>query len=201
MTEQNASIGVDIRKTGERGVALVIALLAMVVISGLGFTLVISSSTESMINASFRRAGLAHYSAMGGVEEMRGRMGPDARPIAADLTSVRIPCSPPSATCPPLYDEATRTTDLTQGYYIRTVRSIQPARPAPTWWRGIAMIRTRLRPPPITRPHSRGRLFPTCGSRCRWPRSGGSRETWRCHATPAIRPARITATRPPWMIL
>lgn len=120
----------------ERGVALIIALLAMVVIAGLGMSLLVSSSTESLINASFRRAGLAHYSAMAGVEELRGRMGPDARPLANDLTSVRIPCSnvTPGTPCPPLFnplDTASggiggRSADLRKGYYIRINNTIDP---------------------------------------------------------------------------
>ena len=133
MTKMEASVQNKSHRTGERGVALVIALLAMVVIAGLGFALMISSSTESMINASFRRAGLAHYAAMGGVEEMRGRMGPDATPVAADLTSVKIPCSTP-ATCPPLFNGSNaavggvpaRSANLAVGYYIRINGTINP---------------------------------------------------------------------------
>ena len=134
MTKIEASVLNKSPRTGERGVALIIALLAMTVIAGLGMTLLVSSSTESLINASFRRAGMAHFSALGGVEELRGRMGPDARPVALDLTSVRIPCGTP-ATCPPLFNETSvasggvpaRSTDLRTGYYIRINNTIDPA--------------------------------------------------------------------------
>ena len=73
MMEQRKSTWNHPRQNGESGAALIVALLAMTVIAGLGFALMVSSSTESLINASFRRSGMAFYSSMSGVEEMRGQ--------------------------------------------------------------------------------------------------------------------------------
>ena len=148
MKERNTGRTKHFPPSSERGVALVVALLAMTVIAGLGFALLVSSSTESLVNASFRRASVAHYTAMAGVEELRGRMGPDVRPITADLTSTRIPCGtnfplPPSTPCPPLFNStdvtsggiAARSADLRKGYYIRINSTIDPTSASCTYRR------------------------------------------------------------------
>ena len=119
MREPKSSISSKGWQTEERGVALIIALLALTVLTGIGFAIMVSSSTESLINASFRRAGLALYSSVGGVEEMRGRMGPDAVPVTTSAaTSVKIPCTG----CALLYDQtqplSVTNPNLTMGYYI-----------------------------------------------------------------------------------
>ena len=128
MTERKADIPNSGQPTGERGVALIIALLALTVLTGIGFAIMVSSSTESLINAGFRRAGLAHFAAMGGVEEMRGRMGPDAAPLTNNLSSVKIPCSD-GTTCPLLYNTVTRVANLGKAYYIRLSNLIDPSDP------------------------------------------------------------------------
>lgn len=116
-------------RQSERGVALIVALLAMTVMAGLGLALLVSSSTESLINASFRRSGLSFFDARGGVEEARGRLGPDALPLTNTNTgsgaSVAIPCSAP-ATCPPMYDVATGAVNTNVAYYVRLDTTIDP---------------------------------------------------------------------------
>ena len=141
MTEQKSSTQSIGQRKGERGVALIIALLALTVLTGIGFAIMVSSSTESLINAGFRRAGLAHFAAMGGVEEMRGRMGPDApvgdcssgsntSPANACLTtsSAKIPCS--HSNCTLFYDpEAVisgTNPKLNMAYYILRSTTIDP---------------------------------------------------------------------------
>jgi len=62
----------------ERGVAMVIALLAIGVITAVGFALMLSSATETLIHRDFRGSGVAFYASRGGLEEARGRMGPAA---------------------------------------------------------------------------------------------------------------------------
>ena len=106
---------------GERGVALIIALLAITLLMGVGFALMLSSSTESMIHSSFRRDSLALFAARGGLEEARGRLGPDAKPATTNpLTSVKIPPCDPVSPCP--------VANLTPGdaYYIQLNTSITP---------------------------------------------------------------------------
>jgi hypothetical protein len=130
-------------------VALIVALLAMVVIAGLGFALMVSSSTESMINASFRRSSLAYFSARGGIEEARGRMGPDALPVTNNpLTSVQIPCSPPSVACPPLYNAITGVADVTRAYYILLSNAWNPTNAGCTYLNGAVGNCRDENPPP-----------------------------------------------------
>ena len=81
-----------IRRNREQGIALVIALLAMGVLTSVGFALMLSSSTETLIHANFRSSSIAFYASWGGVEEARGRMGPsvadaDLIPAPADVDS------------------------------------------------------------------------------------------------------------------
>ncbi|MBI4460655.1 MAG: pilus assembly PilX N-terminal domain-containing protein, partial [Acidobacteria bacterium] len=98
-------------RNAERGVALVVALLAIMVLSGIGFGLMLSSSTETMIHGNFRQSGLALYAARSGVEEGSGRLGPNA------LGTARL--------IPP--------TDVNTGYYIQLNTSIDPMDPGCTY--------------------------------------------------------------------
>lgn len=58
----------------ERGVALLIALLALLLISAVGLGMVYMSSTETTINGNYKDTQTAFFSMRGGLEEMRDRM-------------------------------------------------------------------------------------------------------------------------------
>ena len=58
----------------ERGVALLIALLALLLISAVGLGMVYMSNTETTINANYKDTQSAFFSMRGGLEEMRDRM-------------------------------------------------------------------------------------------------------------------------------
>ncbi len=146
MTKIEVSVPNKSSQTPEQGVALVVALLAMVVISGLGFALLLSSSTESLINSNFRQSTLAYFAARAGTEEARGRLGPDALPQTNNLSSVAIPCSS-GATCPPLFNAATGVPDLTRAYYIRLNAAIDPTNATCTYL-GVPNICADPNPPP-----------------------------------------------------
>jgi hypothetical protein len=64
------------RLRNERGVALVVALLAMVVMVGIGSALMLTAATESKITRNFRNSTAALYAAdavlEGAVDELRG---------------------------------------------------------------------------------------------------------------------------------
>ncbi len=67
----------------ERGIALLIALLALLLISAVGLGMVYMSSTETSINANYKDTQSAFFSMRGGLEEMRDRMrSGSAAPIA-----------------------------------------------------------------------------------------------------------------------
>ena len=54
----------------ESGVALIIALLAIVLMTALGMALMLNSQTETMISANYRDATEAEYAADAGIERV-----------------------------------------------------------------------------------------------------------------------------------
>src|SRR5260370_37264439 len=71
----------------ERGVALLIALLALLLISAVGLGMVYMSNTETSINANYKDTQTAFFAMRAGLEEMRDRMRSDAT----------FPSGPPTA--------------------------------------------------------------------------------------------------------
>lgn len=63
-------------RPAERGVALLIAVFALLLISGVAISLIVMAGTESAINANYRGSTQAFYAAYAGVEEVRGRLSP-----------------------------------------------------------------------------------------------------------------------------
>jgi hypothetical protein len=62
----------------ERGVALVVILMAMLFLMALGLALVLNTSTEALVAANFRSSQMAFYAAEAGIE----RVLPDLRHLA-----------------------------------------------------------------------------------------------------------------------
>src|SRR5207248_7377486 len=64
------------KKTGgtERGVALVIALLVLLLITAVGMGMIIMSNTETNVSANFRDEQTAYFAAKAGIEEVRDRL-------------------------------------------------------------------------------------------------------------------------------
>jgi hypothetical protein len=58
----------QLRRSGEEGVALVLALMAVLLLSGLGFALVMTTSTETMIAGNYRNSTEALYATDAGLE-------------------------------------------------------------------------------------------------------------------------------------
>lgn len=67
--------------SNQRGVALLIAIFALLLISGAAVAMIMMAGTESSLNANYRRSTIAFYGANAGLEEARERM---------------VPCSPQS---------------------------------------------------------------------------------------------------------
>jgi len=65
-----------ITKKQEAGVALFLAILALLVISLVGLSMLSASSTESSLAGNYRTYTVAYYAAMAGLEEGRGRLVP-----------------------------------------------------------------------------------------------------------------------------
>jgi hypothetical protein len=62
----------------ERGMAMLVALFTVVLLSVIGFGLMYSTNMETTINANYRDKQLAIYGAMSGVQEARDRLQPAA---------------------------------------------------------------------------------------------------------------------------
>jgi len=79
----------------ERGMALLIALLALLLISAVGLGMVYMSSTETSINSNYKDTQSAFFSMRGGLEEMRDRMRSNSVPPVPALTVPLIPAAMP----------------------------------------------------------------------------------------------------------
>lgn len=71
------------KNSGEQGVALIIALFALLLLSAIGLGLMYSSTTETSVNANFRDKQIATYAALSGALEARDRLQPANGDIAA----------------------------------------------------------------------------------------------------------------------
>src|SRR5258708_19649453 len=103
----------------ERGVALLIAIFSLTLISVVAIALIVSSGTDSALASNYRTSASAYYAALAGIEEARGRLlGKNANPIALpatpmDLTQVVYiinslngePISPENGSSPSTYPD------------------------------------------------------------------------------------------------
>jgi hypothetical protein len=67
------------RKTGRRsedGIALLIAIFVLLLISVVAIALLVSSGTETALGANYRTSSYVYYAAIAGLEEARGRLLP-----------------------------------------------------------------------------------------------------------------------------
>lgn len=62
------------KKKSEAGVALLIAIFALLLISVIAIAMVVSSGTDSALKSNYRTSTGAYYAALAGVEEARGRL-------------------------------------------------------------------------------------------------------------------------------
>jgi hypothetical protein len=66
----------------ERGIALIVVLIAILLVTAIGMGMILLSNTETVINANYRDEQVALFAAKAGLEEARDRMAPsNATPI------------------------------------------------------------------------------------------------------------------------
>ena len=87
---------------GQRGVALIAALLALVLIAAITAGMIILSTTETSISANFRDEQTAYFAAKGGIEEIRDRMRPSAANTLRQPANL-LPTTPPGTPNSVLY--------------------------------------------------------------------------------------------------
>lgn len=73
----------------ERGVALLMALFALIILSAIGLGMMYSANTETSVNNNYRGTSRAYYAALAGLEEARDRL---------NTTQTTNPISPPTST-------------------------------------------------------------------------------------------------------
>ena len=79
----------------QNGIALVSALLILILLSAIAVGLVLTSNTETAVNANYRQERALDFAARAGVEEVRDRMAP-----ASAHTLISPTCTPASACVP-----------------------------------------------------------------------------------------------------
>src|ERR1700741_4229481 len=94
----------DKTKTGQRGIALLMSLVILLLLSAIAVALVCMANTASLVNANYRSQQVLYFAAKAGIEEARDRL------IAANANTVAAPtCSPSSSCLPVVPSEPTST--------------------------------------------------------------------------------------------
>ncbi len=96
-----STISVRIRMKGEKGIALLTALFAILLLSAIAFGMMYMSTAETQVNTNFRDSEQAYFAARSGIEEMRERMRPGSANSIAGLAG--FPTTTPTATSGVLY--------------------------------------------------------------------------------------------------
>src|SRR5438876_680674 len=82
------------KRNSEQGVALLMVLMIVILLTAIGAALIFMSNVESTVNLNYRAEQQAYYAARAGVEEVRDRMklGPPfqagADPVYANVPTV-----------------------------------------------------------------------------------------------------------------
>lgn len=64
------------KRNSQKGVALLVAMISLLLISGIAVAMIVASGAESSINGNYRSSSSAYYAAIAGLEEGRGRLLP-----------------------------------------------------------------------------------------------------------------------------
>jgi Tfp pilus assembly protein PilX len=80
-------------RRSERGVALIICLFALMLLSGIGLGMMYMADTETSINRNYRDAQQAYFAAAAGIQEVRERLMPTSLTV---LTAAQTPSTLPN---------------------------------------------------------------------------------------------------------
>src|SRR4051794_33658530 len=78
------------RRSAERGIALLLCIFALLLLTGIALGLMFMSDTETNINVNYRDTQQAYFAAMAGLQEARVQMltnGLNVKPITMPLTA------------------------------------------------------------------------------------------------------------------
>jgi Tfp pilus assembly protein PilX len=91
-------------KRNEEGIALLISIFILLLISVVAIALIISSGTESSLAGNYRSATGVYYAALAGLEEARGRLlSNNANSFKNTAPGFLPPTGTPLAVCSPVY--------------------------------------------------------------------------------------------------
>ena len=132
------------KKTGgsERGVALIIALLVLMLITAVGIGMIVMSNTETNVSANFRDEQTAYFAAKAGIEEVRDRLRAGAANSLLLPTTLgsTLPGAPSGIlyVINPLGSETVAPWDFAHSNYVddELVKELNCTGTAPTgsWW-------------------------------------------------------------------
>jgi Tfp pilus assembly protein PilX len=77
------------RKNSESGVALLFSILALMLLTAIGATLILMATTETSVNSNYRQEQTAYFGSKAGIEEARARMmatDPGTMNVTGDAT-------------------------------------------------------------------------------------------------------------------
>src|ERR1700722_19720460 len=111
MRQQNSG------KPNERGMALILSLLALLLISAVGLGMIYMSTTETSINANYRDTQTAFFAMRAGLKEGRDRLRSNSTPptiplpvnfppAAGSIVYILNPAGPGDAVVPYTYSAA-----------------------------------------------------------------------------------------------
>jgi len=84
------------KNQGQRGVALLMALMVLLLLTALAAALVFVSNTETSVNANYRRQQVLYFASKAGIEEARDRL------MASNAATLMQPTCAPASAYPPL---------------------------------------------------------------------------------------------------
>src|SRR6266849_8368946 len=101
----------------QRGVALFIAIFALLLISAVALALMTMAGTESSLNSNYKSSVQAFYDAKAGIEEGRGRLWAAHPNTIVALTGTPMPLGNVVYILNPAGAEVVSPTDTTNAYF------------------------------------------------------------------------------------
>src|SRR5216684_5192273 len=92
------------KRRKDNGVALLISIFVLLLISVVAIALIVSSGTESALAGNYRSSTSVYYAAMAGLEEVRARLRPQSPISFKNTDAAFLPAGgAPVAPCSPIY--------------------------------------------------------------------------------------------------
>src|SRR5437763_15250370 len=83
----------------QKGVALLLSILALLLLSAIAVSMLYMSSTETAVNANFKNEETEYFAARAAIEEVRDRMIPGNAPYSINGSVAITPPCPGSPNC------------------------------------------------------------------------------------------------------